>query len=528
MKKIYVLLTIIMILISACQPTPEAQVVREKNEEGIIEAIEKEDAGNSLTETSSPSYQYNQTWQEKIEGQNDKLSVTVSADVFVPNDGNMPIASVYPTYISEEIAAKMMNVLGQGNAFYPMSKVRTKDDLMAEILELKEWLANPSGDLYTDRGKYPDKWQKFVDGKQKRVEQLQTEYQSAPESIEEKPLEAVYHSTVDNNIEGMTALYEELETQLNEATSAEEKEEIGIMMNDMQMVIEGNEYDFQISGTADLGKDDVARITITKKINYPEYNSARFTGLYDNETIFELPLDEVCNKVIHKNFDAVNGLSLGYDQALQIAEKAIMDMGLEDMRFADAQIIGKANATTNIDKWKDAYRFAFTRQVENVQVTPDITSINYSEALNKAWRNEYIEIYIDDTGIVKFTWTAPAEIKEVLATNVQLLSFEQMQNIFRNYIYIKGAYDEDEDIISRQTTITEVRLGLMQVQSTQSDTGYLLIPVWDFYGYDVNTYSDDTKLVLDESNELTIVNHNVSYLTINAIDGSIIDRSLGY
>ena len=513
-------------LFSACQPTPENMVVREKNEEGIINALENSEGSSVQTENPSAPYQYNSTWQETIEGQNDKFSVTMSADVVVPNEGNMPIASIYPIYIGEEIAVKMMSVLGQGNDFYPMSKVRTKDDLMTEILELKEWLANPSGDLYAARDQHPERWQKLVSEKQERVNQLQIEWQSAPETVEKKPLEAVYHSS--SNGTDFVAICEDLENKLNEAASKEEKEELEMMLSEMQMVVDNNENSFKISGTADIGKDDVARITISKNINYPESSTATFTGLYENETIFELPLGAVYNKAMHKNFDDVNGLSIGYSQALEIAEKAIIDMGLEDMMLAAAQIIGKADPMVHIYEWKDAYRFAFTRQVENVQMTHDVTAISYTDALNVVWKNEYIEICVDDTGIVKFTWVAPAEIKELLATNVQLLPFEEIQSIFREYIYIKGAYAEDENIISRQTTITEIKLGLMQVQSTQSDTGYLLIPVWDFYGYDVNTYSDDTKLKLDENNQLTEVKYNVSYLTINAIDGSIIDRSLGY
>ena len=526
MKKIYALLIIMTIFFAACQPTPDAPIVREKNEEGIIEAIENKDSGNNKTEISQSSFQYSPTWQEEIEGRSDKLSVTVSADVVVPNGGNMPIVSIYPIYISEEIAAKMMNVLGQGNAFYPMSKIRTKDDLMTEILELKEWIANPSGDLYTDRDKYPDEWQRYLDGKQNRVEQLQTEYQSAPETIEEMPLEAVYRSSSSGA--DMTLVCDDIENQLNEATDKDEKEELEMMLSEMQMVVDGNNNVFQISGAADIGKDDVARITITKNIDSPEYNAVSFTGLYDNETIFPLPFEGAYNQALHKNFEDVDGLSISYNEALEIARTAIADIGLEDMIFADAQVIGKANPMVHVSEWKDAYRFAFTRRVENVQITHDITDMSYTDALNVVWKNEYIEICVDDTGIVKFTWVAPAEIKDVLATNVELLPFEEIQNIFRDYIYIKGAYDEAEDITSRQTTISEVKLGLMQVQSTQSDTGYLLVPVWDFYGYDVNTYSDGSKLVLDESSQLTIVNHNTSYLTINAIDGSIIDRSLGY
>ena len=58
--------------------------------------------------------------------------------------------------------------------------------------------------------------------------------------------------------------------------------------------------------------------------------------------------------------------------------------------------------------------------------------------------------------------------------------------------------------------------------SKDAHTG-LLVPVWDFFGtrkteteYDGESYSDTTDYP------------TWSYLTINAVDGSIIDRSLGY
>ena len=58
--------------------------------------------------------------------------------------------------------------------------------------------------------------------------------------------------------------------------------------------------------------------------------------------------------------------------------------------------------------------------------------------------------------------------------------------------------------------------------STDPHTG-LLVPVWDFFGsrkvegdYDGNSYSDITDYP------------SWSFLSINAVDGSIIDRDLGY
>ena len=47
----------------------------------------------------------------------------------------------------------------------------------------------------------------------------------------------------------------------------------------------------------------------------------------------------------------------------------------------------------------------------------------------------------------------------------------------------------------------------------------LLIPVWDFYGYETITYADGQTLTMPDV---------YSMLTINAVDGSIIDVKKGY
>lgn len=76
----------------------------------------------------------------------------------------------------------------------------------------------------------------------------------------------------------------------------------------------------------------------------------------------------------------------------------------------------------------------------------------------------------------------------------------------------------------------------MTVPVPNNQNEYIAIPVWDFEGYQVITYSDDYKdfakgnggYQLDADNQRTVEMEGMSYLTINAIDGSIIDRKLGY
>lgn len=72
----------------------------------------------------------------------------------------------------------------------------------------------------------------------------------------------------------------------------------------------------------------------------------------------------------------------------------------------------------------------------------------------------------------------------------------------------------------------------MRVQTGQD---YLLIPVWDFYGYKQLLTEDGTDYALaakvineEELKQQRLREARQSFLTINAIDGSIIDRERGY
>lgn len=88
-------------------------------------------------------------------------------------------------------------------------------------------------------------------------------------------------------------------------------------------------------------------------------------------------------------------------------------------------------------------------------------------------------------------------------------TFEEIKNIFEKMVIVANAQEGVQVFIE----IDRVVLGYARISEADSyDTG-LLIPVWDFQGR--RTYG----------NGLTDYG---SLLTVNAIDGSVIDRSLGY
>ena len=60
--------------------------------------------------------------------------------------------------------------------------------------------------------------------------------------------------------------------------------------------------------------------------------------------------------------------------------------------------------------------------------------------------------------------------------------------------------------------IGKITLGLMRIQNKDDEDNYTLIPVWDVF----------------EKNTLNGQIDTMSMMTINAMDGSVIDRTVGY
>lgn len=95
------------------------------------------------------------------------------------------------------------------------------------------------------------------------------------------------------------------------------------------------------------------------------------------------------------------------------------------------------------------------------------------------------------------------DVNEIVTEYTNMKDFESIMDIFKRMILIVHANVPEGQV--RTIKIERVELGLMRILEANSlDTG-VVVPAWDFY---------------DQSGE--------TYLTINAIDGSIIDRRVGY
>ena len=162
--------------------------------------------------------------------------------------------------------------------------------------------------------------------------------------------------------------------------------------------------------------------------------------------------------------------------------------------------------------------------------------MGYTEVMGDAqfsegFGQELISAGWEDGRIGSLIWENPLYVTGTENENVTLMPFDKILQIFKSHI--RSAYfmvvDERTGEASHVCmTITGVRLSYARVNKKDSSDFYLL-PVWDFLGYvDILNWSDDPAENDALNRSRRAAQWYSSFLTINAIDGSIIDRNRGY
>ena len=134
---------------------------------------------------------------------------------------------------------------------------------------------------------------------------------------------------------------------------------------------------------------------------------------------------------------------------------------------------------------------------------------------------------VENGKVIALSWYNVYDVVGTENENVTLLPFDKILEKFKKQVYYSIYFDPPEDGDPEATmvmVVEHIRLSYMRVKKPDSDECWLL-PVWDFLGYDYNpVYSHTEHDLIGTKSWFS----NQSLLTINAIDGSIIDRNKGY
>ncbi|MPN26791.1 hypothetical protein SDC9_174216 [bioreactor metagenome] len=150
----------------------------------------------------------------------------------------------------------------------------------------------------------------------------------------------------------------------------------------------------------------------------------------------------------------------------------------------------------------------------------DGTGVADEEQYVEPWEYERLELIVDETGVISFLYKSPYEVVESVTGNAKLLSFQDIQSVLSTMLPANYAWmDESGDIVSAVVNISEIQFGLARITEPNTRDQGLLVPVWDFWG---------SVSITNDKGDVHLFTKYDALLTINAIDGSTINRSLGY
>lgn len=459
-------LALVLLFAAGCQSTPEAGIVKGKSSDALIKAAGAETGGTLAERTDAPA-----RYESAFSNESGGLRVTMDAAVTVPEAEAVPIIRVTPAEITQAQADTLMEKLVQG----PLYAQTTKEQIIIRILEAKRELAQgePPGDnsyVIDDEEVSFEQWMQNV------IDQYYDEYDNAPAAGECEPISGKFQKDRDGDsrIYGL-GLTEEYGYERLSVWNAGVSYTEAYYSRTSQDHSDGGGY--------------------MEGVNYitPGQSPDRFEGV---------------------DLRAIADIAVTEEEATALCGQVVSALGLEDMTLYSA---GKKYASKDPPDHM-GWIVHYTRSVGGVPVTyTNVEGLGEggadsedSGAYQVSWPYERLDFLVNDAGLAAVVWRSPYTVDETVTADSALLPFSDVMDIFEKMVLV------EHDGMEAEVTVNDIRLGYTRIRERDKQASGLLIPAWDFFGS------------IDYGGMAPVSDPEQSLLTINAIDGTIIDRNQGY
>ena len=184
-KKCLLLCISAAILMTACQPSPEEDIVVNKNEGVLESAIEESSGGDTVKSEDIP-----ETYQDEFMNDSGDVSVRINAKVSAV-DGAVTVLRVKPHEITGEEVKGWADVLFGGQEAYEPNNVLTKGELEKETLHYRQLASDRDGliEIYGSE----DAAQGMIDYYNEMISGYEGMYDAAPETYDRKLSDWTFH-----------------------------------------------------------------------------------------------------------------------------------------------------------------------------------------------------------------------------------------------------------------------------------------------------------------------------------------------
>ncbi len=497
-------LTLCIGMLTGCAHTPESSLVKPKGskaEDAYTEAegvdIVKEDSSENTKDkntavrtTIRDLLNAPETYKSQTTDDSAKLVVNTDATVEIPDVEKISAISVTPAEVTQDLLDRITDAFFSEAKLYTSDSyyTQTKDEIKKTLDELKEDVANGNLD--------PNNWGTDENGNYiydiySDIEYWESQYETAPKTktlVKGRPVAGAKSSAADGQ-------------------SAADNYFAGIA--DMK---DGSQYYYQTSS----GGPDTLLVKIKKTVTTKGESLPQNTVWqdYSESSNFPKPTEE--------------SIGISLETAKKLVQDKVDKMGITDLSFSNWNyaVCTSLEDNDSLSSLENGYAIYYTRTVNGVPITQTIDAGGALEDMDstmETWSYESLYFYVDKDGIASMYYSDPYITGETKTENLSLLPFSEIMKTYEKMMVVTNADNMEYDN-SRVYDIDRIVLGYARIYEPSKDphTG-LLVPVWDFFGtrkvessYNGDAYSN------------TIDDPTWSYLTINAVDGSIIQRSLGY
>ena len=224
-------------------------------------------------------------------------------------------------------------------------------------------------------------------------------------------------------------------------------------------------------------------------------------------------------------------LNISKDDAIAAADDVLHRLGLN--HYVCQNAAGVAYGFENPNHHETGYDLFYVPSVSKIPaaITENAwgTSKPDNEHTEESWGYEWIRICTNEQAeIVYFEWVYPQEIPVITTEAASLLPFDKIAKAFPELIMAANMQLSEINAINgfdiyNEFQVDRVALNFMRIRDKYNTQEGTYVPVWDFWATTSSHTEEEPYQYINEQES----RHEI-VLTINALDGSVVDRKLGY
>lgn len=515
MKRTVSVLLTALLLLNGCQAQPHVPTAMNGAERLIEQALAapwpgtEEDARQSAETGRSPLYAklgVPERFAPIVDSGSDALSVEVDAKVVLPDVDKLPMLKVKPAQFSQKTVDALFKLLCGDTRMYDTSASgHTRESLERNLEMWRERLDDEDALMREDA--------------KGMVELLEAQLAAMPGNVEDMVSTA--------RLREMVYSFGTPDVGRYMGVNAVERPEDAYEMGGKRFMVHNDFHRMDWEDrNIDFGPETGARITYFDGDTMLHANGANTYTLVDAAE--DVPKE------------ALESLGMAPEEAAGLVQAAMDGAGLElavdnvwlntRREYSKTVVDGAAHYSEPTADSPASYTYMVTLgQVLGGAAT---RSVYEAEANNRknlssmepAWFYQRIGCEVYDGAIQSFSWAAPVEVCETVTQDAALLPFDTIADVFHALIPLRyGEENSDPDLRRLEIRIDRVELEMQRVTPDGSVSEGLLVPVWNFYGKLYSVYDWGTR-----GADGGLYDFPRALLTINAIDGSVIDIFEGY